>query len=500
MGGPAPIRGLARKRASLRAYDPRRAASVEDCGGRVVTDRDEVTVVPGDDQPALTTVFERDRPAARELRRSRLVVVEGPDAGRVLDVDKERITIGRSVVCDLVLADKAISATHFEIRATEHGHLLCDLDSTNGLYAAGLRIREAVVPPGTPIRAGQTTLRIEAAAGSVRIDLHAADQFGKASGRSVRMREVFAAAAKVAPTELTILVTGETGTGKEVMARAIHSHSRRAKGPFVVQDCSAIPKDLIESTLFGHERGSFTGATERHRGSFEMANGGTLFLDEIGELDLVLQPKLLRALESHEVQRIGASKPSAVDVRVVAATNRDLRAMINEGTFREDLYYRLSVVQLVLPPLRERREDIPILAEQFLAGIGQDGRRFTISAEALERLYAYPWPGNVRELRNALERAASLADSTVFGSQDFEQILRPLAGPTVGPAPESLADAGLSFKDAKQRVIDAFEAAYLRGLVARNGGNITHSAREAGLTRYHLRELLKRHGIWTTGE
>jgi hypothetical protein len=208
-------------------------------------------------------------------------------------------------------------------------------------------------------------------------------------------------------------VRGETGTGKELVARAIHRASKRAAAPLVVQDCSAIPRELVESTLFGHERGSFTGASDRHRGSFEQAHGGTIFLDEIGELPLDMQPKLLRVLENREIRRVGGQKTLPVDVRVVAATNRDLRQMVNEGTFREDLYYRLSVVQVELPSLRERAEDIPLLVRGFLDDFSArrfpgEEREFTATDEAMRRLQSYPWPGNVRELKNTVERAARL--------------------------------------------------------------------------------------------
>ncbi|HLV64264.1 MAG TPA: sigma-54-dependent Fis family transcriptional regulator, partial [Polyangiaceae bacterium] len=326
------------------------------------------------DNPALTTVFVDARATKRQLRRAKLVVVEGPDKAKELVMERERVTVGRSVICDLVLSDKAVSGTHFEIVAREKGFLLRDLDSTNGTYCGELQVREVWIKPGTMIRVGQSHLRFEPEKGTVDIELSGKERFHDLIGGSVRMREIFATLEKIAPTDLTVLVRGETGTGKELVARALHGASRRAGQPLVVQDCGAIPKDLIESTLFGHERGAFTGATERHRGSFEQADGGTIFLDEIGELDLSLQPKLLRVLENREIKRVGGDRQIPVNVRVVAATNRDLRQMVNEGTFREDLFYRLSVVQIELPPLRERPEDVPLLVEHFLADV--TARRF----------------------------------------------------------------------------------------------------------------------------
>ena len=458
------------------------------------------------DNPALTTIFVDDRATKRRLKKARLVVAEGPDRGKDLVIDRERVTIGRSVICDLVLADKAVSGTHFEIVASEQGFLLRDLDSTNGTFIGDMRVREVWIKPGTVVRLGQSQLRYEPEKGVVDIDLSSDDRFFELLGKSVRMREIFATLAKVGPTELTVLIRGETGTGKELVARAIHRASRRAAASLVVQDCSSIPKDLIESTLFGHERGAFTGATERHRGSFEQADGGTIFLDELGELDLALQPKLLRVLENREIKRVGGDRTIPVNVRVVAATNRDLADMVRRGTFREDLYYRLSVVSIDLPPLRERPEDVPLLVEHFLADMSSrrwpgEGRRMTISSEAMKRLQSFAWPGNIRELKNTVERAASLADGMELGVRDLlpsSQKTPPL--PLPGGNAEQFVEDGLPFKEAKQRVLDAFEAAYLKALLDKNAGNVTRSANAAGLTRYHLRELAKRYGIRDTGE
>jgi len=411
------------------------------------------------------------------------------------------MTIGSGVICDLTLDDTAVSGTHCEIIAKENGFLLRDLGSANGTWVAGVRVREAWLEPGMPLRIGRTVIRFEHGSGSIEIDLSRREKFYELIGHGVRMREIFAVLEKVAASDLTVLVRGETGTGKELVARAIHRGSKRAQRPLIVQDCSAIPANLIESILFGHERGSFTGAADRKQGCFEVADGGTLFLDEIGELDISLQPKLLRVLETREVQRVGGTKMIPVDVRVVAATNRDLRQMVNEGKFREDLYYRLSVVQVDLPPLRERVEDIPGLAGQFLEesakrGPQGDGVTFTITDDAMTKLQAYPWPGNVRELKNTIERAVSLADGTELGMQDLmpaSQKTPPMVFP--GGTAEQFVDNEIPFKDAKQRVVDAFEAQYLKAVLDKHGDNISRSARAAGLTRYHLRELAKRYGL-----
>jgi DNA-binding NtrC family response regulator len=467
-------------------------------------------VTDENEKPPLTTVFVADRAEKRRLERARLTIVEGESKGKELVIERERVTVGRSVICDLVLADKAVSGTHFEIVASDRGFLLRDLDSTNGTLCRSsegggeLRVREVWVKPGMVIRAGQTQLRFELGKGTVEIDLSKSERFHELVGKGVRMREIFATLEKVAPTELTVLVRGETGTGKELVARALHKSSRRRAGPLVVQDCSAIPKDLIESTLFGHERGSFTGATERHRGSFEQADGGTIFLDEIGELDLSLQPKLLRVLENREIKRVGGDRAIPVNVRVVAATNRDLRQMVNDGTFREDLYYRLGVVTVELPSLRERSEDVPLLVEHFLEDFAArrwpgEERKLTVAKDAMTRLTQYAWPGNVRELKNTIERGASLADGTELTLRDLlpsSQKTPPVALPG-GDAEQFVADA-MPFKEAKQRVLDVFEAAYLKALLDKHGGNITRSAQAAGLTRYHLRELAKRYGVRDT--
>jgi DNA-binding NtrC family response regulator len=469
---------------------------------------------PQPPRPGFETLFVNNRATTRRLRKARIVVIDGPDRGKSLVIDKPRISVGRSMICELALTDRSVSGTHAEIEAIESGYVVRDLGSTNGCYLGEVRLREAVVPLGTRLRMGTSTLQFEPADGTVDIPLSQQDRFFDLVGRSVPMRQIFAQLEKVAPSDLTVLVTGETGTGKELVARAIHHASRRAKGPLIVQDCSAMPHNLVESTLFGHERGAFTGASDRHIGSFEQASGGTLFLDEIGELPLEQQAKLLRVLEQREIRRVGGEKTIAVDVRVVAATNRDLRVMVSQGQFREDLYYRLGVVTVELPPLRARREDIPLIANamlaQFCSRQPELGPR-EFGKESLERLQALPYPGNVRELRNLIERAASLADGLEITVADLMPASVTRTPPAGMPALSTKAaetvlaaqQAGaltdeltrLPFKDAKARVLETFEPAYLRALLARHDGNITRAAQSAGLTRYHLRELCKRYGL-----
>ncbi|MDB4980312.1 MAG: sigma54 specific transcriptional regulator, Fis family, partial [Myxococcales bacterium] len=336
------------------------------------------------------------------VRRCRLTVVAGPDAGLTRDFEAVVIRVGARAGADLTLEDAKVSRTHFEIRLDAQGYRLRDLESTNGTFVAGLRVRDVYVPPGASIYVGDTRLRFDPLDESVEIELAPVDRYAGLVGRSVVMREMFARLALIAPTEATVLVTGETGTGKELVAEALHGQSRRRGGPFVVLDCGAIPANLMESEAFGHERGAFTGATAAHVGAFERADGGTLFLDEIGVLPLELQPKLLRALERKEIRRVGGSAMKKVNIRVVAATNRDLAVEVNRGRFREDLYYRLAVAHVAVPPLRERREDIPLLVDHIVASL-PGGRERAPRAETIELMQRHEWPGNVRELRNLVE-------------------------------------------------------------------------------------------------
>jgi DNA-binding NtrC family response regulator len=461
--------------------------------------------------PALRTVFVNQRATVRHLRKARLRVTQGPDQGKEATVHKARIYVGRSKVNDLVLSDKAISGTHFELAAVEDGYLLRDLGSTNGVTYDGLRIKEIYLKPGCTFKAGNSQFTFQPSDDMVEIPLSERDRFGDMLGRSVAMREIFATLEKVAPSDLTVLVEGPTGTGKERVANSIHKTSRRRKGPFVVLDCSAIPRDLMESTVFGHEKGAFTGAVSQHKGAFEQANGGTIFMDEIGELPLDLQPKLLRVLETRELKRVGGDRTLRADVRVVAATNRDLRQMVAEGLFREDLYFRLSVIQLNLPPLNQRRDDIPLLVQHFLeefASRRPDNKVLRLAEDAARMLEAHPWPGNVRELKNVMERAVSLCDGDTIHRPDLHLTggaLRSLShsapAPAADPGPQDPSRAKLSFsltanyKDAKQEVLDQFEREYMARLIAEHNGNISQAARDAGLTRYHLRELLKKHAL-----
>jgi len=346
-----------------------------------------------------------------QVRRCRLVVVTGPDVGAEIELASTWIRVGAHGGCDLVLRDRLVSGHHFEIVVDDTGYRLRDLDSTNGTFVAGHRVRDLYLNPGTVIYAGESRLRFEPLGDSVSIELSARDRFGELVGNSVVMRALYALLERVAATDASVLVTGETGSGKELVAEALHQHSPRADGPFVVVDCGSIPDNLIASELFGHERGAFTGAVSSHAGAFERAHGGTIFLDEIGELPLELQPNLLGVIERRQVRRLGGARSIPLDLRVVAATNRDLAGEMNRGTFRSDLFYRLAVVQVRVPPLRERPDDIPLLVDHFLELLAAGGAPLPpLSRETMESLRQHRFPGNVRELRNLIERSVILAE------------------------------------------------------------------------------------------
>lgn len=457
----------------------------------------------------MTTTFFAPEHTHKQLRRVMLRVKTGPDKGAQITVSRTRITVGRSAVNDLVLTDTSISGTHAEIVLGESGIQLHDLDSTNGTWVNAIRMHSCDLEPGSVIKVGKTEIEL-LSADEVQVPISGQDHYGAMYGRSPAMREVFAVLERVAPTEMSVLVGGETGTGKELVARALHDESNRQEGPFVVLDCGSLPRELAEAAILGHKKGAFTGAVSDRAGCFEEASGGTLFLDEIGELPLDLQPKLLRVLDRREVQRIGESQVRKVDVRVVAATHRDLRMMVGQGQFREDLYFRLSVMQVDLPPLRERGEDRIMLSEKFLEDferlVGTGVPKPQLSDAAREALLAEQFPGNVRQLRNIIQRAAHLCRNAIIepsdlhlGRREERRAVRPSdeGGQTTGFDP---AQYERPFKEAKQTIVDAFERAYFALLLEKTDGNLSRAAAEAGITRYYLRELLKRLGMHKSRE
>ncbi|MBI2891936.1 MAG: sigma 54-dependent Fis family transcriptional regulator [Deltaproteobacteria bacterium] len=421
-----------------------------------------------------------------QLPGIKLTVVEGPDRGREAVARRGAVRIGTAGDNDLVLTDTAVSRRHLEVRLRAGEVRAVDLGSKNGTTVDGVAIVEAILSAASLIRIGATAIRALPVEDPVVVPLSSRERFGQLLGRSVAMREAFAVLERAAPTEATVLIEGETGTGKELAAEAIHGHSPRAEGPFVTIDCGAIAPTLMESEIFGHVRGAFTGAQNDRRGIFEEADGGTLFLDEVGELPLDLQPKLLRVLEKREVRRVGASQPRKVDVRVVAATNRNLLGEIDRGGFREDLYFRLAVVTVKLPPLRARTDDVPLLVRHFVECLAPGSP--PPSAELLAAMAARPWPGNVRELRNAVERALAMAGPERPGSSPGPGDQAPMA-----EAMEPLFQ--LPIKEAIERWAELFERAYLGDALRRSGGSVSGAARMAGVNRRFVQRMMKRHGM-----
>ncbi len=400
--------------------------------------------------------------------------------------------IGKSSDNDIVLSDDTVSRHHCELLRAPDGVHVRDLESTNGTRVDGTRIREAVLGSGQVLKVGEVEISIRPTQQRMEVLPSDKTSFGSALGQSLAMRTIFGVFERIAPTDATVLLEGETGTGKDVLARAIYQHSPRAKGPFIVVDCGAVSYSLIESELFGHERGAYTGAVSARQGAFELADNGTVFLDEIGELPLDVQPKLLRVLETRELRRVGGNKTIKTNVRVIAATKRDLGREVQAGKFREDLYFRLAVVPVTVPPLRARREDIPALVTGMLRTSAPTGEPLTVSAETMQALMAHDWPGNVRELRNVLERAVYMAQAT--GSRELGGI----ALPAGGGAPQDATfhfEAGKSYRETRAKYDAEFERRYVKWLLGRHQGNVSAAAREAKMDRKHLHDIAKKHGL-----
>ncbi len=409
-----------------------------------------------------------------EIARFRLCVSSGPDAPRAIESGVDEITIGTGAGQVLRLSDRCVSRHHCTIRVGDDGLVLEDLGSTNGTYVAGHRITSAVIAPGDTITIGETVLTIAQLADMAVEPLSRQDRYGRVLGRSIAMRRVFSLLERVATSEATILIEGETGTGKSALAEAIHEASKRAAGPFVVVDCGALPGTLLESELFGHERGAFTGAVDTRIGLFESAKGGTVLLDEIGELPLDLQPKLLRALERRVVRRVGSSRELPIDIRLIAATHHDLRREVNQNTFRSDLWYRLNTVRVVMPPLRERKDDIAMLTAAFYQELLADPGAAP-PADLVRSMLRGAWKGNVRELRSAIERA-------LVGAPPIEDDV-------------SEFDLDTSFREAKNRATTSWEKRYLQELLPAHDHNVSRAARAVKMDRGHLSELVHRYGV-----
>jgi transcriptional regulator with PAS, ATPase and Fis domain len=416
-----------------------------------------------------------------------LVVIEGPDRGAQLQLSRGLSTLGTGKVSTLKLTDPTVSRLHCEIELRPQAVLVRDCGSTNGTTIDGVKIHKAELGGGSLLRVGETTLRLQLSDEPTLLEVSAKDRFGSLVGGSLEMRRIYAILERAAPTDATVLIEGETGTGKDVVARSIHEASPRNRGPFVPIDCGAMPASLIESELFGYARGAFTGAERDRPGLFEEADGGTLFLDEIGEMPVALQPKLLRVLEGREIRRVGSTMARKINVRVIAATNRPLARSVNEGLFREDLYYRLAVVDLQLPPLRRRREDVVPLATHFLSQISGEKREFPPDFVSL--LLGRDWPGNVRELRNFVERSLLLGLLDRDGQGGVTGATREL------PGKEPTVPLHLPLKEARTAWVDSFERVYCCAMLRKTGGNVTHAAQEAGVSRRFLQRLIARLGI-----
>ena len=388
--------------------------------------------------------------------RYRLRIIEGPDAPRDVDLDEQAVVIGKHGGCDIHLTDEFVSGRHARLTPAADGWLVSDLESRNGVFVDEVRVTEATLPPDRPLRMGSSVLILQRIDDRETVAPLEQTEFAGMVGASAAMRRVFALVQRVAQSDATALIQGATGSGKELVARALHYRSRRAAGPFVAVNCACLVRELVASELFGHVKGAFTGATSDRPGLFENADGGTVFLDEVAELPLDLQPNLLRVLEDRTVRRVGGKRDIPVDVRVVAASHRDLRGELAAGRFREDLFFRLDMIPIELPPLRDRREDVPLLTAHLLAREAQRVNRAPrrVSDEALAVLVAYHWPGNVRELANVLARAEVLAGAREeIVPEDL--LLRPPLGdagtdpPTLAAAEETLIRQVLAATDSR---------------------------------------------------
>jgi transcriptional regulator with PAS, ATPase and Fis domain len=477
----------------------------------------------GDKNPALYTLTSIDRGASLRLPDIR-VIATLPDR-RVITTSFGiyPLLVGTSADCDILLSDPRVSRRHCELRLTEKGVLIRDLASKNGTLIGGAPVVEAFLPPGVPAIVGDTEILVHATGSSAVLPLSPRAAFGECVGQSLPMRALFATLERAAPTDETILLLGESGTGKEILARGIHAHSKWKDGPFVVVDCGAIAPNLIEGELFGYVRGAFTGAAAARTGLLEEANGGTLFIDELGELPLDLQPKLLRAIESRQIRKLGSNEWTPWSARIVAATHRNLRQKASEGTFREDLYYRIAVVEVHVPALREHKDDIDLLVERFLATRDPPSSIADLPPRTIALLKAYDWPGNVRELRNTVARL-------VLFPELLPQLIGPSKGagerettgsPTAPPPPDKsaapvdtagAAEAGadeaqegdverlgmlleLPLPDARQVVMERFERRYLAVKLRQHGGNISRVADAIGVSRQLIYRLMERYAL-----
>jgi two-component system response regulator HydG len=446
-----------------------------------------VSEKPRDESEPSTVVRQTEDSAAAELVHAFVLdVLEGPDKGLKFAFDSSRpssVLVGQSAACDVRLGDRQVSRRHLAVDFTDKGLRACDLDSTNGTYVSGIRIVEAYLAGGETLRIGETSLRIVRALSAPAAETSHATGFGRMVGESPEMRRLYPLCARLAASEVPVVIEGETGTGKEVLAEALHETSARAAGPFVVFDCTAVPPSLLESALFGHERGAFTGATAQRRGVFEQAHGGTLLIDEVGELELSLQPKLLRAIERGEIQRVGGTQWLRVDARIVAATRRDLDREVQAGRFRDDLFFRLAVGRVELPPLRRRRGDVGVLARLFWSQLAPDG--LPMPAGLVSRFEDYAWPGNVRELQNAIACQVAVGDLPA---------LETAPGDGAMDLVEGVLRKNLPLPRARAEMVAEFERRYVKRVLEMHGGSVGKAAAASGIALRYFQLLKARLG------
>ncbi len=421
-----------------------------------------------------------------------ITVLEGPDAGKRFPIEEavtQRVLIGQSPVCPVCLTDRTVSRRHAAIEGERSGMRLIDLESSNGTFVNQLRVRDVYLRGGETIRVGATTLRVDLDASTHMLQASEQMSFHRVFGASPQMRSLYPMFAQLAAAEVPVLIEGETGTGKEALAESLHDASARKDGPFVIFDCTTVSPTLLEAELFGHERGAFTGAVASRRGLFEEAHGGTLFIDEVGDLDVTLQAKLLRAIERMEVRRVGGNRWTRVDVRILAATRRDLDREVQSRRFRDDLFYRLAVARVELPPLRRRDGDIALLTRTFWTALGGDETR--LSPDLVQRFEAYSWPGNVRELHNAVARQIALGDAALG-----EAALADPAAGFSGDASSGSGDfidqvvrEGKPLPSARQEIVAEFERRYVTRMLELHGGHVGRAAEACGIGRRYFQMI-----------
>jgi DNA-binding NtrC family response regulator len=446
-----------------------------------------------EDEQTIEALIRPSRPLSRVAVR----VIDGKGLGHFAQLlPGQPVSIGKSPDNQLHLDDMTVSRYHVELTLRRGDIEVRDLESMNGTFIGEVRVARALVRPGTKLTIGANTVLLSAEVNdvpSIRPEPEEIPELPGVIAKSPAMRKVVEKIGRLAGSNVSVLLHGETGTGKEVLARSLHELSPRCNGPFEVVDCGSMAPTLIASELFGHERGAFTGAHGEHAGAFERAHGGTVFLDEIGELPLDLQPMLLGVLERRRFKRVGGVKERKVDVRVIAATHRDLRNATNVGTFRADLYFRLAVARVEIPALRERPEDIPALVRRFAEELTGDPNVQPFDRQTLTALEAHPWSGNVRELRNVVESAVALGSVVLEGDTAADGAF------TSMPANGAAADGGdilaLPYREARARAVAAFEQRYLSQLTDACGGNASEAARRAKMDRPYLLGLLRKHGL-----